>query len=1030
MSVLSGSETEADDVRFLDAEDVLCFLDDELARIDPSGVLRMWGDAFATSPSPPPPAKSISTLSEEGYAGSVLAAVADYCGLRTRRNHFQNAELVRFSPEDARAAAAHALERGELCAEMVGEVRSAMESADLVDRVNGVVWRWRHAAGIAGSVRGPSGPGWTRRIHRHGFVTIECPRVSDCYEVLGALHCAFEHKPTEIADRLRTPSLSGDASLRTRLVPEGDLGERISAIPIRIVSPSTKRPLSALERVQTIVGASPDDRTLRVYTRKGQRVDLPRGSTPVDFASVICSSWVSRLEGVTLNREWSHLLTPLKRGDVVGLQLSEEGSSPRPLPSGWKTRTSRAKRIAKQYRRAVRPHLEEIGRGWVVDQLSGAARQLAADERILSEAVQKSIDSICGDAERGPVMPRLPKGKRETVRWWYEQIGRLKLFSDPSSAVEPEGVACLDASDKSPLESQFPIAESPTAKVIHEVLPQLVSLVGSHLSAGDLHFRFDFDLPAELRNRISDYRLCERCTPLLTEPLLAEQAGGQTLVFHRQEAGCAGPEALRVVSKRRAPSKQFFVVEVSNGGTQAGAALAVLESFASRGITILDLAGHQVGQRWGVMRMEVGYVEREVVRAVRQELEGLPCVTRVYDPSHPPTPRLERFLPPRVAGTPLARSAGSPYVCGPELQDPSDFYGMDVGLHALNRAYEDIAVGGYSPSRTLFVHGPMRTGKSSLVSAFFRGIADPECISIKVQCGRGDEPWVDVRTRIWNRVRSVAVQRGLPMPGRPDEVSLLDLFDHIQHVARGPVLLAIDEVGALLSSMEGRSPHEPSRAALLELKSFARGFVRSAGRLLIWIGPDLVDSDPATRETADVLRHAHPVHPTPFTLEQTADALQARHKDSLYTIDLAEGVAERVFRLTSGNPYWTMCLGSAMWTESRRFTGAVFAGAAYDLQTLEVARGEVARESRYFTPLLPSPQGIAGSMVRALAQEGRLTRSQMLAVPGGPSSVQDRPRAVKRLLGLGAMRVVGTSPEPIYEMSAPILADHINDYYS
>lgn len=90
-----------------------------------------------------------------------------------------------------------------------------------------------------------------------------------------------------------------------------------------------------------------------VYTPKGDIIDLPKGSLPLDFAYRLHSEIGEHVIGVKINGKMSNLNTRLKHGDVVEI-LTSKNASPR---AGWldKIFTSHA-------RQKLRAQLGKLGK--------------------------------------------------------------------------------------------------------------------------------------------------------------------------------------------------------------------------------------------------------------------------------------------------------------------------------------------------------------------------------------------------------------------------------------------------------------------------------------------------------------------------------------------------------------------------------------------------------------------------------------------------------------------------------------------
>ena len=96
-----------------------------------------------------------------------------------------------------------------------------------------------------------------------------------------------------------------------------------------------------------------------VFTPKGDVIDLPDGSTPVDFAYVIHSNIGDHIAGAKINSKLVTLDTKLKNGDIVEID-TREGAAPKRKWLDY-TKTTLAKRHVRAYLEKTNP-IESMAR--------------------------------------------------------------------------------------------------------------------------------------------------------------------------------------------------------------------------------------------------------------------------------------------------------------------------------------------------------------------------------------------------------------------------------------------------------------------------------------------------------------------------------------------------------------------------------------------------------------------------------------------------------------------------------------------
>ncbi len=204
--------------------------------------------------------------------------------------------------------------------------------------------------------------------------------IEDCYRVLGIVHSIWKPLPGRIKDYIATPKPNGYRSLHTTIFT-GSGG--IAEIQIRTqemhaeaeygiaahfafkeyTDKKIKDDKSKFEWIEGLkdlknVENKPEkfiehlkmdyfnDRIF-VFTPKGDVVDLPEYSSPVDFAYSIHSDIGNHVSGAKINGKMSHILSKLKNGDIVEIIYKKDSH-----PSGkWleNAKTTVARKHIKSY---------------------------------------------------------------------------------------------------------------------------------------------------------------------------------------------------------------------------------------------------------------------------------------------------------------------------------------------------------------------------------------------------------------------------------------------------------------------------------------------------------------------------------------------------------------------------------------------------------------------------------------------------------------------------------------------------------
>ncbi|MFA6608395.1 MAG: RelA/SpoT family protein [Candidatus Paceibacterota bacterium] len=226
----------------------------------------------------------------------------------------------------------------------------------------------------------------TSKVHDVVALRIIVPTVGDCYQALGVIHGLYRPVPGRFKDYIAVPKPNGYKSLHTTIF-SGDgstleiqirtqemhseaeygiashlsykeLGKRASKEEVVKKTGWTKDLLEWQKDVEHhkefITNLKTDffENRVFVFTPQGDVIDLPEGSTPIDFAYAVHSDIGDHTAGAKVNGKLVPLETILQNRDVVEVDVKESASPKRK----WidMTRTTLAKR-------KIRQHIREHG---------------------------------------------------------------------------------------------------------------------------------------------------------------------------------------------------------------------------------------------------------------------------------------------------------------------------------------------------------------------------------------------------------------------------------------------------------------------------------------------------------------------------------------------------------------------------------------------------------------------------------------------------------------------------------------------
>ena len=202
--------------------------------------------------------------------------------------------------------------------------------------------------------------------------------VEDCYRILGIIHSTWRPLPGRIKDYIAVPKPNGYRSIHTTIFTgsggiaevqirtremhaEADYGIAAHFVykegkkshnkrskfewieELKNLKHALEEPKKFLEHLKTDFF---NDRIF-IFTPKGDVIDLPDGSTTIDFAYSIHSDVGDHIFGAKINGKMSPILTKLKNGDIVEI-IDKENSHP---TSKWleHTKTTLAKKHIRTY---------------------------------------------------------------------------------------------------------------------------------------------------------------------------------------------------------------------------------------------------------------------------------------------------------------------------------------------------------------------------------------------------------------------------------------------------------------------------------------------------------------------------------------------------------------------------------------------------------------------------------------------------------------------------------------------------------
>jgi guanosine-3',5'-bis(diphosphate) 3'-pyrophosphohydrolase len=276
---------------------------------------------------------------------------AEFEDLGFRAMHPMRSERIRRAVKAARG------NRGEI----VGKIQESIIGCLARDGLPGeVIGREKHLYSIYQKMRGKR-KSFTEIMDVYAFRII-VDKVDTCYRVLGAVHSLYKPIPGRFKDYIAIPKANGYQSLHTTLfgmhgVPieiqirtremedmanngiaahwlykSGEDEPRGSHARARQwvkgILELQQRAGNSLEFIENVkIDLFPDE--VYVFTPKGKIMELPKGSTPIDFAYAVHTDVGNSCIACRINRRLAPLSQPLNSGETVEI-ITAPGTRPNP----------------------------------------------------------------------------------------------------------------------------------------------------------------------------------------------------------------------------------------------------------------------------------------------------------------------------------------------------------------------------------------------------------------------------------------------------------------------------------------------------------------------------------------------------------------------------------------------------------------------------------------------------------------------------------------------------------------------------
>ncbi|MBL0939416.1 MAG: TGS domain-containing protein [Gemmatimonadaceae bacterium] len=646
---------------------------------------------------------------------------------------------------------------------------------------------------------------------------------------------------------------------------------------------------------------------ITVKTPKGDERKLKAGSTVLEFAEQLHSNILLHAIGARILREGATtphrvgLLHGLRDGDTVEIEMA---MTPQPIRHDIAMRmTARSRR---SLRAAYREAASRRGRAYLQRRLIEAGIWPVQDQDALDEIVQ---DSLAHARARNRLRREIV-----TIEDFYQELYDYFHGRPVPGRLQPHRIEHM-------LRLVFERSALPIARAAFGRLAAEVQLM-------------------------KHCRVCAGTT--LVAPLFELRNDG--IVCHDQRHPCA--EAKAADCYPLPPhNAQYFFIEASD---RSGLVADVGDVFEEADVQLDELLARVIGRRTAAIRARVEPSSQETINRVGILLRQVHGVDPegVFGPEDPISATEALHFDPRQLAREVRKSFPiAPYDVGERIRREERLYGRDDELSDLCRRIEASINFDEPEDGSIFIHGPFKIGKSSLVStalAVIRRTHSGSLVSTHLDAVRG-EPWTQYFERVLD---DLWVQAAPLLDAAPGEnwrnmletwgvkdgsraAALLHLtrtiIDH-----RVPVVIAIDEVVWLLLKISTDPQASAVCAQALNMLRDQRGVS------LVLVGPDLIGLD-MDHNVSTVIRTSRKMEVKSLTRDRCVELLLAQK--SRLPIEAEDAVQTAVFHETLGRPYWTQLIASEVWNDVvATADGTWHAGAIrYTAEAFSRARDKVSK---------------------------------------------------------------------------------------
>lgn len=278
---------------------------------------------------------------------NIYGPLAEYVGLHYFRKRIEDIAFQVLYPVEANSIKKMFEEKERDEVKVLNLIREELGGMLKINNINGAIVEGRIKSLYSTYLKIKSkGDGY--QVRDRIAIRVLTNNLVDCYTVLGLIHAKYQYFPEDFKDYITTPKLNGYRSIQTTISWKKtlleiqiktkamhDFNEFGPASHIAYKLGSGKSGLG-MDWVKDLYKWQKGDNNIKnyriklltnfiyVFTPKGDTIQLPKGSTALDFAFRIHTGIGERCSGVKINNKIAKIGNELKTGDLVEILTTKK----------------------------------------------------------------------------------------------------------------------------------------------------------------------------------------------------------------------------------------------------------------------------------------------------------------------------------------------------------------------------------------------------------------------------------------------------------------------------------------------------------------------------------------------------------------------------------------------------------------------------------------------------------------------------------------------------------------------------------